>query len=144
MRKRIDGRRFDTETAEKLADWASATSDGTRVTHALMMKRTGEMFLHTTVDQRGSGLASAGRREWVEPCSLDAAADMVCEHAENSMAVLSRMAERVSRGSGDGATVMLQVRVSREARERLRRAARAEGVTMSRYVEEMIGRIPEG
>lgn len=46
MEKRINGKRFNTETARKLAEWGNNADDENQVIESLYRKKSGEFFLH--------------------------------------------------------------------------------------------------
>ena len=142
MKRIIDGRRYDTGTAEEIG---SATHGSRRdfdyYEETLYCKRTGEYFVHgyghgasryakQAYGNWGPGeaivpMAYEQAREWAER-NLDA------EDYEREFGPTSE--------DGDGADVVLSVRVSPSTRETLRRLSKRTGRSQGSLLDEIVAR----
>ena len=130
MRKIIDGRKYDTETATKLAEIKRDQGDSLRFyEEALYRKRTGEYFMYG----HGGGMSRysryvpeagmSGPGEAITPVSADQAREWASK--ELSTDGYEEIFGEVSEGEPveEGASAVMAVRVSPATRERLRRLA---------------------
>nr|DAZ19094.1 MAG TPA: putative endoribonuclease [Caudoviricetes sp.] len=142
MRKIIDNRKYDTETARKLAEVShGAQSDFKHYEETLYVKRTGEHFLYgyghaaskyaEYVDGGGWGageriipLTYAEAREWAER-ELDAD-----EYEE----IFGEVPE------GDDGSVTVSLRIKASTRELLRRMASESGRAQGEILDEIVSR----
>ena len=142
MKRIIDGRKYDTETATFVAshDNGRATSDFEFVGHALYRKRTGEYFL----ESEGGAMTRYAERDgdgWrggsvIEPLTYEQARAWAEEHmdADEYEAEFGEVPE------SDGEDVVLSVRVSPATRERLRRMAAESGRSQGAVLDELVAR----
>lgn len=143
MRKIIDGRKYDTETATEVHEWSDgAPSDFGYVEETLYRKRTGEYFLHcyggpmTRYAERetyGSGYTYGST---IIPTTYDEARAW----AEGHMGADEYDAEFGEVPESDGEDVVLSVRVSPATRERLRRIAAESGRSQGAVLDELVAR----
>ena len=140
MRKIIDGRKYDTETATLVGSWDNGMlgSDLNCVSEALYRKRTGEHFLH---EEGGAATRYAHRDElggWVggdaiTPLSYDEARQWAEGHldADEYEAEFGEVAE------GDGDEVV-SARVSAAAKRALGREAQRTGESQTAVLERLL------
>ena len=142
MKRIIDGRKYDTETATFVASYDNgrSVSDYQYVGHALYRKRTGEYFL----ESEGGAMTRYAERDgdgWrggsvIEPLTYERARAWAEEH----MSVDEYEAEFGEVPESDGEDVVLSVRVSPATRERLRRMAAETGRTQGAVLDELVAR----
>ena len=143
MKRIIDGRKYDTETATEVHGWSDkAPRDFDYVEETLYRKRTGEYFLHcyggpmTRYAEReayGSGYTYGAT---IIPMTYDEARSW----AEGHMSVDEYEAEFGEVLESDGEDVVLSVRVSAATRERLRRMAAESGRSQGAVLDELVAR----
>ena len=89
MKKIINGRKYDTDTATKLAEWDNGASytDFSYCSETLYRKKTGEYFLHGEggaysqyASTRGDGWAGYG--ETIRPLTIDEAKEWSERHMD--------------------------------------------------------------
>ena len=142
MKRIIDGRKYDTETATFVAscDNGRSIGDFEYVGHWLYRKRTGEYFLRSEggantryAVQDGTGWAGGSV---IEPMRYDDARAWAEEHmgADEYEAEFGEVPE------SDGEDVVLSVRVSPATRERLRRMAAESGRSQGAVLDELVAR----
>lgn len=141
MKRIIDGRRYDTSTAEEIA----TSTHGYRrefsyYEETLYCKRTGEYFLygygHGESKYAKQVLGAWGPGEDIIPMTYEQA---------RQWAEVSLDAEEYEREFGevpesDGEDVVLSVRVSPATRERLRRMAAESGRSQGDLLDEIVAR----
>lgn len=142
MKRIIDGRKYDTETATFVASYDNgrSVSDYQYVGHALYRKRTGEYFL----ESEGGAMTRYAERDgdgWrggsvIEPLTYERARAWAEEH----MSVDEYEAEFGEVPESDGEDVVLSVRVSPATRERLRRMAAESGCSQGAVLDELVAR----
>lgn len=142
MKRIIDGKRYDTDTAEKIGFAKhGSTRDFEYYEETLYCKRTGEYFVHgfghgasryATHTENGWGpgeniapMTYEQAREWAEK-NLDA------DDYEHEFGPTSEY--------GDGADVVLSVRVSPFTRETLRRLSKQTGRSQGSILDEIVAR----
>lgn len=143
MKKIIDGRKYDTETATEVHEWSDkAPSDFSYIEETLFRKRTGEYFLYgyggpmTRYAERekyGSGYCYGST---IIPMTYEEARTW----AEGHMSADEYEAEFGEVPESDGEDVVLSVRVSPATRERLRRMAAESGRSQGSILDEILAR----
>lgn len=142
MKKIIKGKRYDTETAKVVGEWANEypANDFRSAVETLYRKRNGEYFLHGEGGAMSKYAQSCGDNTWsggarIMPLTYDSAR----EWAEKHLEVEEYEAEfgEVSEGEGDG-SVIISVRVSPAARAALDRAASISGRSKGDIVSELL------
>ena len=140
MNKVINGKRYDTDKAELIAqcDNGCCVGDLDYYCETLYRKRTGEFFLHAEGGPRtrcakrdGSGLVGG---EEISPQSYEEA----CEWAEENMDADGYASVFGDTDDADSATVPALLSISASAKAKLEREASRTGKTQSRIVEELI------
>ena len=143
MKRIIDGRKYDTETATEVHEWSDkAPSDFGYIEETLFRKRTGEYFLYgyggpmTRYAEReayGSGYTYGST---IIPMTYDEARAW----AEGHMDVDGYESEFGEVPESDGEDVVLSVRVNPATRERLRRMAAESGRSQGAVLDELMAR----
>lgn len=140
MKKIINGKKYDTETAHEVGSWDNGlySSDFGMMTETLYRKRTGEYFLYgyggpTTRYASQEGNGSYGYGESIEPLTVDAAMSW----AEERLGADEYESEFGEIGEGDG-DVAVSFRISGAARTLLKREASRTGRTQSSIVDGLI------
>lgn len=141
MKKVIDGKRYDTDTAKKLAyDSYSNPRDFNHWVEELYRKNTGEFFLYGTGGPMSRYAVSTGQNEWsggekIIPLTTEAAQAWAEKHlsADEYEAIFGAVAEeaiekKTCSFSLTAATI-----------EKIKRGAAEHGMTMSAYLETVIG-----
>lgn len=139
MKKIINGRKYDTETAKKMARWSDGLSfrDFTHVEEVLYQKRTGEFFLHgaggpsTRYARSCSGGWSSG--EEIIPLTWNSAREWAEEHldADDYEEIFGEVSE-------DDSRTVVTLSLSVGALEKAKRSAAQAGMTLSAYIESLI------
>ena len=143
MKRIINGRKYDTETATEVHEWSrNAPSDFDYIEETLYRKRTGEYFIYGY----GGPMTRYAKREAygngycfgssIIPVSYDEAR----EWAEEHMSADEYEAEFGEVPESDGEDVVLSVRVSPATRERLRRMAAESGRSQGAVLDELVAR----
>lgn len=142
MKKIINGRKYDTTTAELIGstDNGCFPHDFNYLYHALYRKRTGEYFLHSEggantcyAVQDGTGWSSG---EIIEPLSYDDAVSW----AEKNMdpdEYEAKFGEVLESAEGE---VVVSLRVSPITKERLRRMASETGKSQGAILDDLVSR----
>jgi len=134
MKKIINGKLYDTETAKLIASRSSGGSGSfSDWSECLYKKRTGEYFLHgeggpMTKYSRQCGDNSWGWGERITPLSYDEAV----EFAEKAMTADEYMAEFGPVSEGERVT--LSVSLDAAVADRIRKAAAAAGISVSECI----------
>ena len=140
MKKIINGKVYDTDKA-KAVGWYSAGEDRLdRIADTLYRKRTGEFFLHgeggaatSYAEPRGDGGWAPGER--IAPMSYEAAR----EWAEARLSV-DDYENIFGEVQEDDSKVTASLSLSADVYERAKRAAAAEGLSLSSYVDDVLKR----
>lgn len=140
MKKIINNKKYDTDTAKCIGSWDNGTmpSDLDYLSESLYKKRTGEYFVHGEGGAR-SRYASEGEDGWfsggqaIVPVNLEAAMMWAEEH----LSADAYEAEFGEGGEGDG-TAMVSCCISAAAKRKLERTAAEHGITQSLALERMI------
>lgn len=141
MKKIINNKVYDTSTAEGLGSWTNnqCTSDITYVKETLYRKKTGEYFLHgiggaeTCYCSRHSDNWDGG--EAIKPLKYESAQKWAKEHLDSDnyekiFGTINESNEKIS----------FTVSISASTAEKIRRAARQKGVSLSEYVESLFNK----
>ena len=140
MKKIINGKVYDTSTAERVCGWSNgrSTSDFGYCSEELHQKRTGEFFLHGEGGPRSKYAVSQGNNDWgygeqIIPLTYEAAQKWADEHlaSEDYEAIFGEVAE-------DNNRVAVTLSLSASAVEKAKRAAAQQGVGLSAYIEGLI------
>ena len=140
MKKIINGKIYDTATAERAGGWSNnrSTSDFSYCSEDLYRKRTGEFFLHGEGGPMSKYAVSCGNNEWgygkqIIPLSYDAARKWAEEHlpADRYEAIFGEVGEDESRAA-------VTLSLSASAIQKAKRAAAQQGVSLSAYIEGLI------
>lgn len=140
MKKIINGKVYDTETAKELGTWANSGgwSDFAHMEETLYQKRTGEFFLCGQGGPATKYAVSVGQNSWeggskIIPLTWEAARDW----AENNLD-----AEDYEKIFGpvdeDDSRTIITLSLSVGAVERAKRAAQMAGISLSAYIESLI------
>lgn len=140
MKKIINGKIYDTATAERAGSWSSnrSTSDFSYCSEELYRKRTGEFFLYGEGGSMSKYAVSCGNNEWgygkqIIPLSYEAARKWAEEHlpADRYEAIFGEVGEDESRAA-------VTLSLSASAVQKAKRAAAQQGVSLSAYIEGLI------
>ena len=136
MKKIINGKLYDTETAKEIAVWSNGRSysDFSHCVETLYKKRTGEYFLYGSGGPMSKYSKSCGDNSWsgdsqIIPLSYKAAK----EWAEEKMDADDYMAEFGPVSESEEMTV-LSVSVTEAVAERIRREAQEKGLSVSALI----------
>lgn len=140
MKKIINGRKYDTETAKEMASWSDGLSfrDFTHVEEVLYQKRTGEFFLHgaggpSTRYARSCPSGGWSSGEAIIPLTWESAREWAEEHldADDYETIFGEVPE-------DDSRVTVTLSLSASAVETAKRAASQAGMNLSAYIESLI------
>ncbi len=140
MKKIINGKLYDTGTAQCVGSWSNGyyTNDFSYCAEELYRKRTGEFFLYGEGGPMSKYSVSHGNNEWgggeeIIPLTYDAARQWAEKHldADEYQEIFGEVAE-------DDSRVALSISISAAAAERARRAAAQQGLSLSAYIESLI------
>lgn len=143
MKRIIDGKRYDTETAEEVGfSKHGSRRDFEYYEETLYCKRTGEYFVHGY----GHGASRYAKQVCGDWCPGEDIVPMTYEQARE-WAEKNLDAEDYEREFGptseddDGADVVLSVRVSPFTRETLRRLSKQTGRSQGDLLDEIVARV---
>lgn len=140
MKKIINGKVYDTGTAEKVGRWSNncSTSDFGYCSETLYRKRTGEFFLHGEGGPSSRYAICIGNNEWgygktIIPLSYDAAREWAEDHlsASEYESIFGEVTE-------DDSRVTVTLSLSASSVEKAKRAAAQAGMGLSAYIENLI------
>lgn len=138
MKKIINGKLYDTDTARLIGTWDNGESSLNCVEEGLYRKKTGEFFLHGIGGANTKYAESLGSNSWcgsekIIPLPYDEAQQWAEEHltSDEYEAIFGEVEE-----SEDRMTVTLSLSVATV--EKAKRAAAQRGISLSAYVESMI------
>lgn len=140
MKKIINGKKYDTETAKEIASWSDGLSwrDFHHVVETLYMKKTGEFFLFGEGGPATKYAESTGQNSWtgsskIIPLSWEAARQWAEDNldADEYEQIFGEVSEDESR-----TTITLSMSVG--AIEKAKRAAAQAGMSLSGYIESLI------
>lgn len=144
MKKVINGKVYDTDTAQAIGAWDNGQYDFNRCDETLYRKRTGEFFIYGSGGPMSKYARSEGDNHWttgaqIIPLSYDAAQKWAEDHlsADEYEAIFGNVED-----DGSKTTVLLSMTssVATEAK----RAAVQQGISLSAYVESLILRDRKG
>lgn len=142
MKKIINNRKYDTDTATMVGEWANMYDirDFAYYSETLYRKRNGEYFLFGSGNARSKYAASLGNNSWggsdqIIPLTYDAAREWAerCMDADEYEAEFGAVSEDDSDQS-----VVLSVRVSPAAKAALDRATAQTGRSKGDIVSELL------
>lgn len=140
MKKIINGRSYDTETAREVASWGNAGwwNDFEHLEETLYQKKNGEFFLFGEGGPMTKYAVSTGQNTWsggskIIPMSYDAAREWAEEKlsADKYESIFGEIAE-------DDSRVSVTLSLSASAVETAKRAASQAGMNLSAYIESLI------
>lgn len=140
MKKVINGKVYDTETAKKVAVWYSsyARNDFHYYEEELYQKKTGEFFLYGEGNAASPYSRRCGQNEWcggerIEPLTYKQAQEWAEKHLDGDeyCAIFGEPDE-------SGESVTLGIQVSAAAAAKLKREAAKNGITQSAQLEQWI------
>lgn len=140
MKKIIDGKLYNTETAKKVANWSDGMSfrDFSHVEETLYQKRTGEFFLFGEGGPMTKYAVSAGQNSWsggskIVPLTWESAREWAEDHlgADEYQEIFGEIAE-------DDSRTVVTLSLSAGSVDRAKRAAAQAGLTLSAYIESLI------
>lgn len=142
MKKIINNKVYDTETAQEMGSWANTwdTRDFHRVAETLYRKRTGEYFLHGEGGPMTQYARTVGQNEWssgerIMPLTLSEAKAWAEEHLDgDEYETIFGIPDE------DAGTVQLGVYVAADVAAMTRERAAAAGMSLSAYVESVLRR----
>lgn len=140
MKKIINNKVYDTDTANVLAEWSNGLGprDSTRVHETLYQKRTGEFFLYGVGGPASRYAVSAGQNSWsggsrIIPLTWEAAREWAEKHldADDYGSIFGPVPE-------DNSRVTVTLSLSAGAVDRAKRAAAQAGISLSAYIGSLI------
>lgn len=142
MKKIINGKKYDTATAQKLGFFDNNELGFSSVEEILYRKRTGEFFLLGEGGPMSKYAVSTGGGNWaggtaIIPLSWEAARAWAEEHLDAAAyeGIFGEVAE-------DDSKTVMSVRISSAALEKAKRGASKSGSTLSALVEAAIAAYP--
>lgn len=142
MKKIINGKKYDTATAEKLGFFDNNELGFSSVEESLYRKRTGEFFLLGEGGPMSKYAVSTGGGNWaggtaIIPLSWEAARAWAEEHLDAAAyeGIFGEVTE-------DDSKTVMSVRISASALEKAKRGASKSGSTLSALVEAAIAAYP--
>lgn len=139
MKKIINGKVYDTTTAELLGSWSNMSDRSfDRIDETLYRKRTGEFFLHGEGGPMSRYAVQIEQNSWrggekISPLSWDDARSWVESHlnSEDYERIFGPVSE-------DGSRVAVNLSISASSLELARRAAAQSGISLSAYIMSLI------
>lgn len=140
MKKIINGKLYDTETAACVGSWSNNYSprDFQSVQEDLHRKRTGEFFLYGEGGPASKYAVSVGGNSWsggakIIPLTVEQAREWAEQHldADDYQEIFGEVTE-------DDSRTALSISLSASAAETARRAAAAAETSLSAYIESLI------
>lgn len=142
MKKIINGKKYDTATAEKLGFFDNNELGFSSVEETLYRKRTGEFFLLGEGGPMSKYAVNTGGGNWaggtaIIPLSWESARAWAEEHLDAATyeAIFGEVTE-------DDSKTVMSVRISAAALEKAKREASKSGSTLSALVEAAIAAYP--
>lgn len=143
MKKIINGKLYNTDTARELGSWANSGDwrDFNHMEETLYRKKTGEFFLFGEGGPRTRYAETVGQNQWtggskILPLSWDDARQWAEDHlnADEYEAIFGE----VSEGDENEARGKLLLTLPSSTIERIRRAAAQQGLSVSAYIESLL------
>ena len=138
MKKIINGKVYDTCTAEHVGDWWNGDTGFGRCYEVLYRKRTGEFFLYGKGGPMSKYAVSCGNNEWggsekIIPLSYKAVQEWAKEHLDE---------EEYEKSFGevveDDTRAYITLSLAKSAVEQAKRNASKNGLSLSVYIESLI------
>ena len=142
MRKIINGRKYDTDTAQELGYYSNYGSwnDSNHFEETLFRKKNGEFFLYGEGGPTTKYREPEGQNGWtggsrITPLSVDRARDWAEKHldADEYESIFGKVDEGETPGK-----ISVTLCVSEERWETAKRAAAEKGIEISEYIESLI------
>lgn len=139
MKKIINGKMYNTDTAEKMGTWDNGIyGDLDSVEETLYRKRTGEFFLYGSGGPRSYYATSTGNNSWsggakIIPLTWEAAREWAEKHLDDKN--YTQLFGEVS--EDDGRTVFA-LSISTGTLKKIKRAAAQANMSLSQYVENLL------
>ncbi len=140
MKKYINGKKYDTETAQEVGCWSNnlGRRDFKWCDETLYRKKTGEFFLHgeggalSRYSEPGNG-NMRGPGSAIRPLTFDEAREWAEEKltGDEYEAIFGEIGD-------DDTDVLISAVIKASSRDRLRRAAEKTGKSISQIVDELI------
>ena len=135
MKKIINGKLYNTDTAKQLGEWVNDITDNLNwVSETLYQKQRGEFFLHGEGGPRSKYAESIGQGSWssgekIIPLSYDAAQAWAEEYLDANayQAAFGPVEE-------DDSTVRRLISMPASVEERIKREAAQAGMSFSAYI----------
>lgn len=135
MKKIINGKLYNTDTAKRLGEWANDITDNLHwVSETLYQKQRGEFFLHGEGGPSSKYAESIGQGSWssgekIIPLSYDAAQAWAEEYLDANayQAAFGPVEE-------DDSTVRMLISLPASVAERVKREAAQAGMSTSAYI----------
>lgn len=135
MKKIINGKLYNTDTAKRLGEWVNDITDNLNwVSETLYQKQRGEFFLHGEGGPRSKYAESIGQGNWssgekIIPLSYDAAQEWAEEYLDANayQAAFGPVEE-------DDSTVRRLISMPASVEERIKREAAQAGMSFSAYI----------
>ena len=140
MKKIINGKRYDTDTAIQVAEWESGyPNDFSYFCEQLYRKRTGEYFIFGHGNAASKYAISAGNNSWAGGSALiPLTYDSAREWGEDHMDADEYEAEFGEVSEGDEGDVVISIRVSPAAKAALDRMAARTGRAKGDILTELL------
>lgn len=136
MKKIINGKKYDTETAKEIGEWFNGETGLTMIVETLYQKRTGEFFLLGNGGPRTQYARYEGNNTWtgdvvILPLTYDKARDWAERYLEVDVyeSVFGEVAE-------DDSKSQICINITNNVLAIVRRKAVEEGVSISKFFEE--------
>ena len=138
MKRIINNKKYDTETAEQIGIWTNDRCDFSSVTEILYRKRTGEYFLHGFGGAASRYALSCGQNTWsggekIIPLSYVAAR----KWAEENLPAVQYERE-FGEVTEDDSTMIVTLSMPRNIVETARRRAQESGMSLSGYLASLV------
>ena len=140
MKKIINGKKYDTETAQEMGTWSNAGSlcDFSHMEETLYRKKTGEYFLFGEGGPMTKYAVSEGNNSWsggsdIVPLTYDAAQEWAEKHLE-----VDKYEEIFGEVEEDESKTTVTFRLTVSTVERMKRNAAQAGIGMSEYLESVL------
>jgi hypothetical protein len=140
MKKVIKGKVYDTETTQRLAEYAPNPyrSDFHYFCETLYRKKTGEYFIHGEGNAASKYAQSCGQNEWcggekIIPLTYADAQAWAEKHLDGDEYI-----EIFGEPEEDEEKAQIHINLSKGAISKLKQAAQKNGLTVSAYIEQLI------
>ena len=140
MKKIINGKRYDTDTAKKLAsDWYSNRTDFYYWEETLYRKNTGEYFLHGEGGPASKYAQSVGQNSWsggekIIPLSVENARKWAEDHLDGDE--YEKIFGVIEEASFEKRTVAFSL--TEAVIEKIKNGAATEGISMSEFISRIV------